>query len=72
MAKEDPGKLADDLEHEADELEQRSQDLEEQIDEAAQEWEQKRADPSVPGAPPPAKDEDDASPTGAPSGGRDD
>jgi hypothetical protein len=68
MTEEDPGKLADSLEQEADELEQRSKKLEEQTDDVAQEWERKRADESVPGAPPPTDDEEDAPPTGAPSG----
>ena len=63
MAETDPGKLADDLEHEADDLERRSRKLGEQTDEAAQDWERKRADPSVPGAPPPAGDEDGEPPT---------
>jgi hypothetical protein len=68
MAETDPGKLADHLEHEADDLEQRSQKLEADADEAAQDWERKRADPTVPGAPPRVEGEDNAPPTGAPSG----
>ena len=68
MAETDPGKLADHLEDEADELEQRSEKLKENTEDVAQEWERKRSDESVPGAPPPTDDEDDAPPTGAPSG----
>jgi hypothetical protein len=68
MAETDPGGLADQFEEEADELEQRSKKLEEQTDDVAQDWERKRADESVPGAPPPAEQEDDSPPTGAPSG----
>lgn len=67
MAETDPDKLADHLEEEADDLESRSQKLEQETEETAQEWERKRSDPSVPGAPAPPE-EDDAPPTGAPSG----
>ena len=68
MAEKDPDKLADDLEEEADELEQRSQKLEEKTEDVAQDWERKRSDSNVPGAQPRAEDEEDAPPTGAPSG----
>ena len=53
MAETDPGELADQLEKEADELDERARKLDDETDEAAQEWERKRADPNVPGAPPP-------------------
>lgn len=59
MAETDPGKLADDLEGEADELEQRSKKLEEQTRDVAQDWERKRSDPGVPGAPPPENETED-------------
>ena len=52
MTETDPGKLADHLEREADELEQHSEELEQQTEDASQDWQRKRADPSVPGAPP--------------------
>ena len=68
MAEKDPDKLADHLEEEADDLERRSEKLEEKTGDVAQEWERKRSDPNVPGAPPRAEDEEDAPPTGAPSG----
>jgi hypothetical protein len=68
MAETDPQRLADQLEDEADELEERSRKLGQETDEAAKEWEQKRADPGVPGAPPPAGDEEnEPTPTGAPT-----
>jgi hypothetical protein len=67
MAETDPGKLADHLEDEADELEQRSTKLKQETEDVAQDWERKRSDPGVPGAPAP-EGEDDAPPTGAPSG----
>jgi hypothetical protein len=68
MVENDPGKLADHLEDQADDLEQRGEKLEEETKDVAQEWERKRSDPSVPGAPPRPEDEEDAPPTGAPSG----
>ena len=68
MTETEPGKLADHLESEADDLEQRSRKLEEQIHEAAQDWQRKRSDPGVPGAPPPAGDEEGEPPTGALTG----
>ncbi|HTX09460.1 MAG TPA: hypothetical protein VME22_12660 [Solirubrobacteraceae bacterium] len=61
MAETDPDRLADELEQEADDLERRSKKLEQRIDEASQEWQHKRTDPNVPGAPPPAEDEDQQS-----------
>ncbi len=72
MEETDPGKLADHLEDEAGDLEERNRKLGEETGEAAQEWERKRADPSVPGAPPRVEGEDNAPPTGAPSGKGDD
>jgi hypothetical protein len=72
MVEKDAGKLADHLEQEADGLEQRSEQLKEQTKDVAQEWERKRSDPNVPGAQPRAEDEQDAPPTGAPSGKGDD
>ncbi len=72
MAETDPEKLADHLEDEADDLERRSEKLGEQTHDVAQEWEAKRSDPSVPGANPPAAEEDGEPPTGAPSGKGDD
>ena len=61
MAERDPQDLADHLEQEADDLERHNRDL-------AQEWERKRADPGVPGAPPPASEDEEEPPTGAPTG----
>ena len=72
MDETDPDKLADHLEDEADDLEARSKKLKEQIEDVAQDWERKRADEGVPGAPPPTEDEEGAPPTGAPSGKGDD
>lgn len=76
MSETDPGGLADHLEDEADELERRSEKLEHETEDVAQEWESKRSDPNVPGAPAPPQDEDEREggrpPTGAPSGKGDD
>ena len=72
MAETDPEGLANHLEDEVDDLEQRSQELGQQTEDVSQEWERKRSDPAVPGAPPPADEEDGAPPTGAPSGKGDD
>jgi hypothetical protein len=68
MGDTDPEKLADRLEHEADELERRSEELGQRTEDVAHDWERKREDESVPGAPPPAGHDDDGPPTGAPTG----
>ena len=68
MAETDPEGLTNRLEDEAQDLEQRNQELGQQAEDVSQEWERKRSDPAVPGAQPPAEDEDGAPPTGAPSG----
>jgi hypothetical protein len=60
---EDPHALSEQLEREAEELESRSHELEHEIDAARTDWERKRADPSVPGAPP-HREETDAQRTG--------
>jgi predicted nucleic acid-binding Zn-ribbon protein len=43
---------ADELESELEDMEERSERLEDEIDDTRQDWESKKADPSVPGAPP--------------------
>lgn len=43
-------------EREIDELEQRTEQLQDRIDDVRADWERKRRDPSVPGAPAPADD----------------
>lgn len=58
MVEKDPDKLADELEEEADELEERSKKLEDETEDVAQDWERKRTDDNVPGAPPPEGDEE--------------
>jgi len=70
MADTDPTRLADQREHEADKLQRRSDELAGEVQDVSQDWERKRADPSVPGAPPherPEADEgDEASESPAP------
>jgi hypothetical protein len=68
MAERDPEELADRLEHEADDMQERTRKLGEDANDVAQEWERKRSDPNVPGAPPPPGEEaDEPTPTGAPT-----
>jgi hypothetical protein len=62
---EDPGALADEMEAEADRLEDRSKELGEDVDEVRKDWERKRSDQGVPGANPPAEDEDQTSGQGS-------
>ena len=52
-ARENPDELAEQLGRESDELEKRSEQLKERVAETRQDWERKRSDPGVPGAPPP-------------------
>jgi hypothetical protein len=64
MSENDPERLADAREREAAELQQQSDRLAEDVSDARDDWERKRADEGVPGAPPheksPAADEGDA------------
>ena len=55
MTEHDP--RADELARESDDMEERSERLEDEISDAREDWEAKKADDSVPGAPP---DPDDA------------
>lgn len=48
----DPQELADAREREADELAHRSEQLQSDVQDTRADWERKRADDSVPGAPP--------------------
>ena len=56
---EEHDRLADKRDQQADELEQESERLGEQIDKTREQWEARRRDPAVPGAPPPAENEDE-------------
>ena len=55
--KEEFDKRADELDAEADRLEEQSEELEDETGQAAQDWEAKKSDDTVPGAQP---DEDDS------------
>jgi cell division septum initiation protein DivIVA len=52
MTGAEPEELADQLEREADRLQEESERLGEEISQVRKDWESKRSDPSVPGAPP--------------------
>ena len=60
MAEQDPHELSDALERETDELARESRELEGRVEETHQDWQRKRADESIPGAPPPEGDEESA------------
>ena len=60
MEETDHDALADQLEAEADKLQQHSDQLGDEVKDAHEDWERKRADAGVPGAPPRTADEDDA------------
>lgn len=71
---EDPDRLAEELGSEAEDLQEHSDRLREEIGDVRQDWERKRVDDKVPGAPPPDEaqrgpgppDEDDAPGAGGP------
>ncbi len=67
VSDQDPRRLSEELEKETDELERHSSELEGQITETRQDWERKRRNESIPGAPAPEPDEqsEEDSPVGA-------
>jgi hypothetical protein len=52
-------KLADELDEQVDKLAHESERLADEIKDVRDDWQAKRADPAVPGAVPPTKDEDE-------------
>jgi hypothetical protein len=58
MTDEDPNKLADQLEDELDRLQKHTEHLGGEVAGVRADWESKRADPGVPGAPAPEGDTD--------------
>ena len=54
--REDYNRLADEMDHEAGRMEQQSEQLEDEISDVREDWERKRADERVPGAPPRLED----------------
>ena len=59
MAEHDPEKLANALERESKELDRESQELKARIEKTSDDWERKRADDTIPGAPPPEENQSD-------------
>jgi flagellar biosynthesis chaperone FliJ len=59
MDEHDPEELADTLERETDNLERQGQEVKQAVDETRADWQRKRQDDSVPGAPPPKDGEAD-------------
>ncbi len=59
MEETDHDALADQLEAEADKLQQHSDEIGHGVKDAREDWQRKRADPGVPGAPPKTADADD-------------
>jgi hypothetical protein len=53
MPDPDPTELADQLEQEADRLQKETERLGDELSSEREDWEHKRSDPSVPGAPAP-------------------
>ena len=61
MTERDPEQLSRDLEREADALERRGQEVKDTVEETRGDWERKRQDDGVPGAPPPDEGESEDS-----------
>ena len=59
MAEQDPQELARALEREADDLARQGREVEDAVKGAHEDWQRKRRDENVPGAPPPDRDEED-------------
>jgi hypothetical protein len=53
---EEHDKLADQMEREGDQMEQRADQLGDEISDVRDDWQRKRSDEGVPGAPPPEGD----------------
>lgn len=53
MAEQDPQELSEQLKRETDELERHNSEVKDAVDGTREDWEHKRRDGSVPGAPPP-------------------
>src|SRR5690349_656484 len=64
--REDPDKLADELEHEAAQLQEQSEKLHGDVAHVREDWERKRRDQNVPGAPEPT-DPGEGSPDTSPA-----
>ena len=65
MTEQDPHELAQALERETDDLEHQGREVKDAVKETREDWERKRRDESVPGAPPPEHDAEDPGPVAA-------
>lgn len=59
MTEDDPQKLSQAFDRETDELERQGQEVKGEIEGTREDWERKRRDENVPGAPPPQGEESD-------------
>lgn len=66
MRDEEPEKLADELDRAAEQMQQRTEQLGQEADAVRADWQSKRADPNVPGAPAPESEEEPPSEVGPP------
>lgn len=57
MAEQDPEELSRALQRETDDLARHGQEVEDAIKKTREDWERKRRDETIPGAPPPEGDE---------------
>ena len=69
MSIEEPEKLADELDRAADQMQRRSQELGKEAEAVRGDWESKRSDPGVPGAPAPESEDEPPSEVGPPGQG---
>jgi hypothetical protein len=60
MEERDVERLADGLQRKADELGRRGDELQDRAQGVGEDWDRKRTDQSIPGAPPPEDSEDEA------------
>jgi hypothetical protein len=58
---------AREMERELDDMEERSERLDDEVDEAREDWERKKGDASVPGAPPDRQDRETGDESGSDS-----
>ena len=70
MRDEEPEKLADELDRTAQQMQERSERLGKETQATRADWERKRTDPSVPGAPQPESEEEPPSEVARPGSDR--
>jgi hypothetical protein len=59
VPEEDPTRLADEREQEVDKLQRQTDKLGDDVKDVAEDWQRKRADADIPGAPPPEDEDED-------------